>query len=303
MANTINLIEKYVPLLDEVYKTNALTANLDAPADLIRETADAKTILLADMVLQGLGDYDRANGFVNGDATLTWNSHTFSMDRGRSFQIDSMDNQETADVAYGRLAGEFIRSYVVPEVDAYRFATMAGSAGTTVNADLTATTVVQAIDTAGAQMDDAEVPTEGRILYVSPQTYNAIKQSDLFERNVETVGQDGISRTFSMFDGMRVVKVPKTRFQTGFTFNDGTTAGQEAGGFVQAVGQRAINFMIVHPSAVASITKHAKPRVFSPDVNQEADAWKYDYRLYHDLFVLGNKVDGIYVHAVATANV
>ena len=54
--------------------------------------------------------------------------------------------------------------------------------------------------------------------------------------------------------------------------------------------------MIVHPSAVIQIVKHVIPRVFSPEVNQEADAWKLNYRIYHDAFVMANKVNGIYVH-------
>lgn len=301
MANTINLITKYVPLLDEVYKVASRTSILDAPADLVRETESAKTVLIAKMVLDGLADYSRNGGFVGGDATLTWQSHTFSMDRGRSFSIDAMDNQETADIAFGRLAGEFQRTYAVPEIDAYRFATMAASAGTDVNADLSDSTAVQAIDTAGSTMDNAEVPMDGRVLFVSPTVYNFIKQSDQFERQIQTTGQDGIDRTFDMFDGMVVVKVPQTRFYTEFDFNDGTTGGQEAGGFAPAVGGYALNFMVVHPSAVASIVKHAKVRVFDPDTNQEADAWKYDYRIYYDLFVLDNKVNGIYAHTVADA--
>lgn len=275
-ANDITTASKYLPLLDEAYKVASRTSVLDAPSDLVRETADAKTVLIASMTLQGLGDYGRNTGFVSGDATLEWNSHTFSMDRGRSFQIDEMDNQETADIAYGRLAGEFVRSYVTTEVDAYRFATMADSAGTKVNADLTSSTGVEAIDTAVAAMDNAEVPAEGRILFVSPSMYTKIKQSDQFQRNIETVGQDGITRNFDMFDDMLVVKVPQSRFYTGFDFADGSTVGQEDGGFEPATGAYAINFMIVHPSAVASIVKHAVPRVFDPMTNQSANAWKYD---------------------------
>ena len=44
------------------------------------------------------------------------------------------------------------------------------------------------------------------------------------------------------------------------------------------------------------------PRIFSPAVNQDADAWKFQLRLYHDMFVLKNKTKGIYVHKKSTAN-
>ena len=57
--------------------------------------------------------------------------------------------------------------------------------------------------------------------------------------------------------------------------------------------------MLIAPSAVVALTKHAKLRVFSPEVNQIMDAYKFQYRVYHDLFVYENKVAGIYVHTEA----
>ena len=298
MANSITTITKYVPLLDEVYKQSAKSTGLDAPADLIRETEIAGTFLVAKMSLDGLGDYSRASGFVDGDATLTWESHTFTQDRARSFSIDNMDNLETADIAFGRLSGEFITTKVVPEIDAYRFATLAANAGNSANADLTASTTVEAIDTAGVTMDDAEVPEEGRILYVTPTVYNNIQQSDQFTREF----QDNVTdRTFDMFNNMEVVKVPQSRFYTAIDLNDGTTGGQEAGGYAKASAGFNINFMIVHPTSVVSAVKHNKVRMFEPDVNQDKDAYKYDYRIYYDLFALDNKTDGIYLHNEAEA--
>lgn len=302
MANTINLASKYLPLLDAKYKKEAVTSILDAPDDLVRETMQAKTVLLPKMTLQGLGDYSRGTGFVNGDATLEWQSHTFTQDRGRSFQIDDMDNEETLGVAFGRLSGEFLRLHVAPEVDAYRLASYATAANTTVNADLAPTTAMQAFDTAMAQMDEDEVPMEGRIVFVSPTMYKFIKQSDLVTRFFQTNGQNQINRNVIQLEDVTIVRVPQSRFQTGFTFYDGTTGGQEAGGFVEKIGEYKINFMILHPSAVLQIAKHAKLRIFEPDVNQDADAYKFDYRIYHDAFVPDNKTTGIYVHTVATAN-
>ena len=56
-----------------------------------------------------------------------------------------------------------------------------------------------------------------------------------------------------------------------------------------------INFMIVEKSAVLQVQKMALPKIFDPDTNQDKDAWKFQYRLYHDALVFENKVDGIYV--------
>lgn len=303
MANTITLAKKYLPLLDAKYKKETLTSVIDVPQDLVREGATANSILIPKMSLQGLGDYSRSNGYAKGDVDLEWETHTFTQDRGRSFQVDSQDNEETIGIAFGRLSGEFIRLHVGPEIDAYRFATMAAKAGNNVEGVLTKDNVVEAIDDAVAGMDDNEVPKEGRIFFCTSHVKKFIKQSPLFTRNVETQGQDGISRKVDTFDDMPVIVVPQSRFYTAIDLNDGTTGGQEAGGYVQSTGSYKINFMIVAPGAALPVPKTALPRIFDPLVNQDANAWKFDYRLYHDIFVPDNKTNGIYLHRDTTAKI
>ena len=295
MANTINYAEKYVPLLDAKYKQESKTAVLDIDNDLLRESEMANTIYIPKMTIDGLGDYSRSTGFPEGSTTFEWESHTLTQDRANEFNIDRVDNQDTLDMAFGRLTGEFIRLHVAPEVDAYRFAQMAAGAGTTVNADLDSTDTVEAIDTAMAAMDDAEVPEEGRILFVTPSIYKNIKQSDLFDRNLVNVGD----MTFDAFDNMPVIKVPQSRFYTGITLNDGSSSFGYAP--IEDGSEYEINFMIVHQNAVLPVPKLEVPKTFSPDVNQDKDAWKFQFRLHHDIFVPDNKTDGIYVHTAGTA--
>lgn len=188
------------------------------------------------------------------------------------------------------------------EVDAIRFATYASTSNISAsNADITpgTTDVPSLIDTAESQMNDDEVPEEGRILFVSENAYKGLKAK--ITRIL--ANENGVQRNIEVFDNMPVIRVPKNRFNTAITLYDGKTAGQTDGGYiVPASTSYAINFMIVHPTAVRQITKHVKPRIFSPDVNQDADAWKFDYRIYHDAKVFGNKVKGIYLHRAATAN-
>lgn len=299
MANSIELIQKYVPLLDAKYAAESKSSVLDVQSDLIRETANAKSVLIPKMVLQGLGNYDRASGFIKGNVTLEWVTHTFTQDRGRTFMIDAMDNEETAMVAFASLSGEFIRTQVAPELDAYRFSTYSAKAGNSVEEALTKDNVITAIDTAIGTLDDAEVPETDRVLFVSVSTYNLMKNStELAKRFDVQASNSNVDRRIETFDGMQVVKVPSTRFKTAYVFNDGKTAGQENGGFTPDINAKAINFMLVSKSAVVQIVKLALPRVFTPEVNQEAHAWKFDYRLYHDAWVLDNKKDGIYVSVV-----
>ena len=116
--NTITKFKKYIDRLDAVYKNASLTADLDGDATLVRDGANANEIIVPKMSLDGLADYSRNGGYVSGDVTLTNETVAFNYDRGRKFGVDAMDNEETAGVAFGKLGSEFIRSKVVPEVDA-----------------------------------------------------------------------------------------------------------------------------------------------------------------------------------------
>ena len=292
-----------MPILDEVYKASSKTSILDTANERVRFIG-SDTVNLYTMSLDGLGNYSRNAGFVTGSVTGGWEPYKLTQDRGRSFMVDVMDNDETMGMAFGTLAGEFIRTQVTPEIDAYRFAKYAGtsgiSSGTPADITVGTTDVPSLIQEAETIMGDDEVPEEGRILFISETAYAGLK--DKITRYVQN-GERGIETAIDYYDGMRVIKVPKGRFNTGITLNDGLSAGENKGGFtVPASTSYPINFMIIHPSAVVQIAKHVVPRIFSPQVNQSADAWKFDYRIYHDAFVENNKVAGIYLHRAATAN-
>jgi hypothetical protein len=94
MANSIALTTKFLPLIDEVYKNEAKTSILEAPAEFVQETADANVVKIAKLAMVGLGNYSKANGYPDGDITLSWETHTFANDRGRRFALDRMDNVE-----------------------------------------------------------------------------------------------------------------------------------------------------------------------------------------------------------------
>ena len=296
MPNSIALAEKFLPILDGVYKRESLTARLLGANTLIRfDGANKVSIFKTDM--DGFADYSRANGFVNGSVTAGWEAYTLSKDRGIGLGVDRMDNEETLGMAFGTLAGEFARTKEVPELDAYRFAKMASANGiSSASAAITVgtTDVPGLIDAAEQTMGDDEVPYEGRILFVSEKAYAGLKAK--ITRYLRNEGE--VQRNVEMYNDMEVVRVPQSRFNTAVTLYDGTSNF----GFAPTAGGYKINFMIVHPSAVLPVVKHEIVKVFSPDENQTADKWLFQVRCYHDMFVLDKKVKGIYCHYDTTAN-
>ena len=288
MSNAIAKFKKYVSLLDEVYKQASKTADLDGDTTLVQAGANANEIVIPKISMDGLGDYSRNGGYTTGDVTFTNETVTFNYDRGRKFTVDAMDDEETAGLAFGKLSSEFIRTKVVPELDAFRFASYAGTTGISkVSAGATLTTgdaVLAAIVAAKNKMDEDEVSEENRILYITPTLYNLANA-------VDTTKSREVLNSFA-----KIVTVPQSRFYTAITLNDGKTSTQKVGGYVKAEAAKDINFMIVQKDAILQYPKHTVNKVVAPEDNQESDGWAFFYRAYGLADVYENKVAGIYLH-------
>lgn len=285
MANSIALFKKYIDKLDEVYKQASLTADLDADSTLVQAGANANEIIIPKMSMDGLGNYSRSSGYAQGDVTLTNETVQFNYERGRKFGVDRQDNAETAGVAFGRLGAEFTRTKAVPELDAFTFAKIAGAnditsvTGSYANGEAWLTALV----TAQTAMDNDEVPAENRILYITPDGYNAIHA-------VDTTKSREVLASFS-----KIIKVPQNRFYTKITLKDGKTAGQTAGGYAKASDGFNINFLIVQKDAIIKYPRILVNKIVSPDDNQTDDKWLFFYRAYGLVDVYENKVAGVYL--------
>ena len=291
MANAIQLFKQYIPILDEVYKTSALTSVLDGASELVKQGANANELIIPKMTMDGLATYSRSSGYVGGDVTITNETVSCNFDRGRMFSVDNLDNVESAGLAYGRLAGEFIRTKVVPELDAFRFAKYASTSGISTVAGATLTTgtgIIEAIRASINKFNEDEVPLENRYLFITPTLYGLIQDLDT-------------TKSREVLSSVKVVQVPQTRFYTSITQNDGTTSGQTSGGYTKtATTGKNINFMLIHKSAVIQFDKHVVPKIVTPEQNQNGDSWKFGYRNVGIADVYENKVAGIYLHKSTT---
>ena len=286
MPNNIALAMQYVPLLDETYQLASLTSVLDGASDLARAGANANELIIPKISMQGMADYSRNGGYVMGDVTLTHETVKCNYDRGRMFQVDNMDNLETAGIAFGRLAGEFIRTKVAPEIDAFRFAQYAGTPGIGLASGILADGVstLAALRACSTEMDENEVPMDQRYLFITPTLIGMVQDLDT------TKSREVLSRF------TKIIPVPQTRFYTAIDMKDGTTGGEEAGGYAKAADAKNINFLVAHKPAVIQFTKHTAPKIITPDQNQDADAHKFGYRMVGIADAYENKVAGIYLH-------
>ncbi len=286
MANHIELAAQFVPLLDEAYQLASLTSVLDSNPELARLGANANELIIPKLDIQGLANYSRSNGYVDGEVSLTHETVPCNFDRGRIFNVDACDNIDSACAAFGMVCSEFIRLKVAPELDAFRFANYASAdgigsaAGTLTDGEA----LLAALRVGITRLDEAEAPHEDRFLFITPSLLGLIEDLD-------TTKSRALLARFAS-----IVCVPQTRFYTDIQQLDGTTDGQKTGGYVRSGSASDINFMIIHKDAVVQFPKHIAPKVISPEQNQTADAWKFGYRQVGVVDVHANKVNGIYAH-------
>lgn len=273
----------YVQLLDDVYKQASKTSILDGAPELARQGANADELIIPKVVMDGLADYDRANGYLAGSIKFTNETVKCNFDRGRKFTVDAVDDIDTAGLAFGKLASEFIRTKVVPELDAFRIASYCKGAAATVTAGAIAdgAAAIKAISAKSDAMTDAEVPTESRVLFISPTVHGLI-------RDLDTTKSKEIMDKFAA-----IQEIPSSRFYTAIEQLDGKTSGQEAGGFKQATTGKALDFLIVEKSAIVQYQKRNVNKAIAPEQNQNADGWQFNFREVGIADVYENKLVGI----------
>lgn len=289
MPNQIAYADLFQKTLDKQMTAKLTSGWMEANAGQVIYNG-GKTVKIPTISMQGLGNYSRSTGYVNGDVTLTYQSFDMTMDRGRSFSLDSMDVNESNFVANAaNVLGVFQTTQVVPEVDAYRYSTLATRIlDTDQNFDrVTQNYVPNAVDIYGKLISDiakvrdkaGDIPL---VITMSGAVAPILHQSgDLSRMIVMTDFKKGeIFTKVKSIDGIPIIEVPSARMFSKYDF-----AANGAGGFSKNGGAKTINWIITPLHGPIAVSKTDKPRIFTPEQNQSADAYKIDYRKYHDVWI------------------
>ena len=303
--NTLQYSQQFQTVLDAQMLAGATSAFMEANAGQVKYDG-GDTVHIPEISMQGLAKYDRDEGFNQGSVTLKFNPYKMTQDRGRTFQLDSMDVNETNFVATaGTVMGEFQRTQVIPEIDSYRYSKIAAlaTAENKVTTGFTpaVATILEKLEAEITEIQDVVGEDEGLIIVMSTKLRTILNNSDKFNRylNVAEFKNGSVNTTVKSFNDIPILGVPSARMKTAYVFNDGKTANQQAGGFKADTGAKDINWIIMPQRAPIAVSKTDKVRVFTPDINQKADAWKIDYRKYHDLWIPKNRFAAIRVNTGA----
>ena len=283
---SITLVKNYASMLDEVYKKASFTSVLNSDASMVRAGTNANEILIPKLDMDGLKNYTRGSGYTAGDVKLEWQTRKFNYDRGVKFNVDSMDNEESIDIAFGRLGAEFQRTKVAPEADAFTISTLAtkATANVTEKGLTTGEMVLDELRAVMNQMDEDEVPSDSRHLFITPTLLRMAQSVDTYKNK-------------SVLDEFASVNaVPQKRMYTAIDLVDNVANDSDnnmKGGYKKDASAQDLNFLVVEKSAVIKWDKHIASNIITPDENQSGDDYMQKYRKYAIVEAFDNKLTGI----------
>lgn len=285
-----NYASKFEQTIENKYRQGACSGALGtSPA----RWAGNKTIMIPRLDVGGYKEHSRAGGWNRQAIENTWEPKALTHDRNVEFYVDVMDVDETNQVlSAANVTRNFMEEQAIPEVDSYRFSKLYHEyttvfSQTPVTDALSAAVVLEIFDELMRKADEAEVPQEGRMLYVTPTVEKMLKEAPQVTRSISAGQAGGIDRRVRSLDEITLRSVPSSRMLTAYNFTDGVAPGTGAG---------QINLILLHPSAVLSPIKHSAIFLHAPGDHTQGDGWLYQNRMYMDLFLLERKAGGVYMH-------
>lgn len=303
MANNLQYASVFQSELDKAAVEQATSGWMELNDKLVKYDGGAE-VKIPKMDMDGLADYDRQTGFVEGSVDLTWETKKMTMDRGRQFTFDEHEvNDTNFVVTASSVMGEFQRTKVIPEIDAYRYSTLAALAAEHDKAEYgytpTESTILKALYSDLAAVQDVVGDDTPLIITMATPVAALFDLNPNLSKNISAMDfkQGDITLKVKSLNGQHpIMRVGSARMKTSYLFNDGTTAGQTKGGFVPASDAQNINWIICPRTLPIAVSRTDKVRIFDPATYQKKRAWAVDYRKYHDLWVLENQLPALRVN-------
>ena len=303
--NTLEMAKIFQQELDKQMLTIGTSSWMEANATNVQYNG-GDTVRMPMISTSGLAKYDRDNGFNRGAVTLSYKDYTLTQDRGRTFHLDAMDVNESNFIATaGTVVGEFQRVQVAPEIDAYRYSRIAalakGASHESAAFTPTKDNILDKLDEEITKIQDIVGEDEPLVIVMATPIRTILNGAKDVTRYLDVADfkAGAVNTKVRTYNEIPIFSVPSVRMKTAYVFADGKTTGQESGGFKADTGAKAINWIIMARHAPIAISKTDKVRIFEPDTNQTADAWKIDYRKFHDLWIPSNKLAGVWVNTGA----
>lgn len=307
MVNLIETATTFQKELDKAAVEMATSGWMEQNASLIKYDGGAE-VKIPRLDMDGLGDY--TDTFPDGGVSLKYETKKMEMDRGRRFIIpETAVENSNAILTMSSMMGEFQRTKVIPELDAYRYSKLATSAITGLRSATytpSESTILKELYYDIARVTDVvgEVPL---IITMNSMVAAILDCSSALSKKLDVVNfaQGNVQlKVSSLNSQFPIIRAGSSRMKTKYTFLDGRTASdgastnptpdQKCGGFLAAQDAKDINWIITPADAPLAVSRTDKMRIFSPEIYQPSRSWATDYRKFHDLWLKFNSMQSIF---------
>lgn len=288
----VNYAESYERALAQAYPNVLNFGELyNVSNNQVYKFVDSKTIHIPSISVTGRTNVNRdaIDGKFQRNVDNNFETKTLTFYREWSTSIDPADVMDTNMILTIQNATKvFNEEQKFPEKDAYTiskiYADWTAEGKEADKTPLTVDNVLLVFDKLMEAMDEALVPSQGRLLYVTPAVKTLLKQASQIglSRNVQT-GANTINRVVDRLDEIKLISVPSFLMKTAYNF----TTGFEPSG-----SAKQINLFLVHPSAILTPNKYAFVGMEAPAAGTKGDYIYYE-KEYSDVFILNNRTGAI----------
>ena len=290
MPNSIETVALFQKACDQQIVEGATSGWMEANAGRVKYTG-GREIKVPTITTDGLGNYDRNSGYPKGKVALTYQTKLMTMDRGIEFLLDRIDVDESGFITTAAATmSVFQNENVIPEIDAYRYSTLfkhISNAGHVEEYTPDKSTFFSEIkrDLAAARdiCGNADL-----VIIMSYPVADVLASSDEYKTyvNIGSFKQGNINTDVQTINGVPVIRVPSARMKSAYDFKSGTSEF----GFAPTADAKDINWIICPRNAPIAVSKTDGVKIFTPEQTQGADAWKIEYRKFHDMWVMDKQL-------------
>ena len=264
---------------------------------------NAKTIEIPSISTTGRVDADRDTiAFAQRNYSNKWEAKTLTNERKWSTLVHPKDIDQTNMVTtIANITQVFNEEHKFPEMDAYTISKIYQDWITVADPDtqqlhvadntvLTTANILSVFDSLMLKMDNARVPANGRLLYVTHEINYILKEAEKISRSMDiTSGPNAIDRRVNRLDQVTVIPVPSTLMKTLYNFDSDWAIDADA---------EQINMCLIDPRAVITPVSYTFARLDAPSAMSEGKYVYYE-ESFEDVFILNNKSNAIQFNVTA----
>ena len=288
---TVNYAEAYERALAQAYPNVLNFGELyNVANNQVYKFVDAKTIHIPSISVTGRKNVNRdsIDGTFQRNVDNSFETKTLTFYREWSTSIDPADVMDTNMILTIQNATQvFNETQKFPEKDAYTiskiYADWVAEGKTADTTELTVDNILAVFDKMMEGMDEALVPSQGRILYVTPAVKTLLKSASNIGLSKSVEHQANINRVVDRLDEVRLITVPSFLMKTAYDFTTG---------FAPSASAKQVNMFLVHPSAILTPNKYAFVGMEAPAAGTKGDYIYYE-KEYADVFILNNRTGAI----------